>query len=176
MCAEAVPWRCHRSLVADALNIRGIPSGRDSIRERLSNACNSRHSHVWKACRSLIPLNKLRCCSGAVTATQPWARLRPLPVRHRRLTFRRPARSVAGTAARQARGTRAALLSAVLRWVRRSDDLLRRLPLCLHRPSLGCARPVDLHRHVALTRPWPRCSVGRSGSAYRLAEELQWGG
>ena len=25
MCAEAVPWRCHRSLVADALNIRGIP-------------------------------------------------------------------------------------------------------------------------------------------------------
>lgn len=25
MCAEAVPWRCHRSLVADALDIRGIP-------------------------------------------------------------------------------------------------------------------------------------------------------
>lgn len=25
MCAEAVPWRCHRSLVADALCIRGIP-------------------------------------------------------------------------------------------------------------------------------------------------------
>lgn len=24
MCAEAVPWRCHRSLVADALTIRGI--------------------------------------------------------------------------------------------------------------------------------------------------------
>ncbi|MGA6927376.1 MAG: DUF488 domain-containing protein [Desulfosarcina sp.] len=24
MCAEAVPWRCHRSLVADALKIRGI--------------------------------------------------------------------------------------------------------------------------------------------------------
>ena len=24
MCAEAVPWRCHRSLVADALNVRGI--------------------------------------------------------------------------------------------------------------------------------------------------------
>lgn len=23
MCAEAVPWRCHRSLVADALSIRG---------------------------------------------------------------------------------------------------------------------------------------------------------
>lgn len=25
MCAEAVPWRCHRSLIADALNVRGVP-------------------------------------------------------------------------------------------------------------------------------------------------------
>jgi uncharacterized protein (DUF488 family) len=25
MCAEALPWRCHRSLVADALLVRGIP-------------------------------------------------------------------------------------------------------------------------------------------------------
>ena len=25
MCAEAVPWRCHRSLVADALDVRGVP-------------------------------------------------------------------------------------------------------------------------------------------------------
>ena len=25
MCAEAVPWRCHRSLVSDALKVRGIP-------------------------------------------------------------------------------------------------------------------------------------------------------
>jgi uncharacterized protein (DUF488 family) len=25
MCAEAVPWRCHRSMVADALIVRGIP-------------------------------------------------------------------------------------------------------------------------------------------------------
>ena len=25
MCAEAVPWRCHRSLVADALMVRGVP-------------------------------------------------------------------------------------------------------------------------------------------------------
>lgn len=25
MCAEAVPWRCHRSLVSDALTVRGIP-------------------------------------------------------------------------------------------------------------------------------------------------------
>jgi uncharacterized protein (DUF488 family) len=26
MCAEAVPWRCHRSLIADALYARGIPA------------------------------------------------------------------------------------------------------------------------------------------------------
>jgi uncharacterized protein (DUF488 family) len=25
LCAEAVPWRCHRSLVADALVVRGVP-------------------------------------------------------------------------------------------------------------------------------------------------------
>lgn len=25
MCAEAVPWRCHRSLIADALTVRNIP-------------------------------------------------------------------------------------------------------------------------------------------------------
>jgi len=24
MCPEAVPWRCHRSLIADALTVRGI--------------------------------------------------------------------------------------------------------------------------------------------------------
>lgn len=26
MCAEAVPWRCHRSLIADALTVRGVNS------------------------------------------------------------------------------------------------------------------------------------------------------
>jgi len=36
MCAEAVPWRCHRSLIADALVARGI-----SVREILS-ATNAR--------------------------------------------------------------------------------------------------------------------------------------
>ena len=27
MCAEALPWRCHRSLVADAVTARGVPVG-----------------------------------------------------------------------------------------------------------------------------------------------------
>lgn len=38
MCAEAVPWRCHRSLIADALLIRGIPC------EDIINATGS-HAH-----------------------------------------------------------------------------------------------------------------------------------
>ena len=25
MCAEALPWRCHRSLISDALTVRGEP-------------------------------------------------------------------------------------------------------------------------------------------------------
>jgi uncharacterized protein (DUF488 family) len=25
MCAEAVPWRCHRNLIADGLLVRGVP-------------------------------------------------------------------------------------------------------------------------------------------------------
>ncbi|GAA4011752.1 hypothetical protein GCM10022631_24800 [Deinococcus rubellus] len=33
MCAEAVPWRCHRSLIADALVVRGV-----SVQEIVSPA------------------------------------------------------------------------------------------------------------------------------------------
>lgn len=33
MCAEAVPWRCHRSLVGDALEVRGI-----AVRDIISSA------------------------------------------------------------------------------------------------------------------------------------------
>jgi uncharacterized protein (DUF488 family) len=36
MCAEAVPWRCHRSLIADAVLVRGVPvaeiAGPDRLR------------------------------------------------------------------------------------------------------------------------------------------------
>lgn len=38
MCAEAVPWRCHRSLVADALTVRGVP-----VVEILSEAGHRMH-------------------------------------------------------------------------------------------------------------------------------------
>lgn len=37
MCAEAVPWRCHRSLIADALLVRGIEVT-DILSERGSKA------------------------------------------------------------------------------------------------------------------------------------------
>jgi uncharacterized protein (DUF488 family) len=33
MCAEAVPWRCHRSLIADALTVRGY-----EVRDIINNA------------------------------------------------------------------------------------------------------------------------------------------
>ena len=34
MCAEAVPWRCHRSLIADALLVRGIEASEIASRVR----------------------------------------------------------------------------------------------------------------------------------------------
>jgi uncharacterized protein (DUF488 family) len=39
MCAEAVPWRCHRSLVADALTVRDVP-----VVEIISATSRRRHT------------------------------------------------------------------------------------------------------------------------------------
>jgi len=39
MCAEAVPWRCHRSLIADALTARGIP-----VEHIMSRTIRQKHS------------------------------------------------------------------------------------------------------------------------------------
>jgi uncharacterized protein (DUF488 family) len=36
MCAEAVPWRCHRSLIADALLVRGVQANEISSATRLT--------------------------------------------------------------------------------------------------------------------------------------------
>jgi uncharacterized protein (DUF488 family) len=38
MCAEAVPWRCHRALIADALIVRGI-----TVMDILSNTKSQEH-------------------------------------------------------------------------------------------------------------------------------------
>jgi uncharacterized protein (DUF488 family) len=47
MCAEAVPWRCHRSLIADALTVRGI---------RVHDIMSLKRSQV----HSLIPFARVR--------------------------------------------------------------------------------------------------------------------
>ena len=39
MCAEAVPWRCHRSLVADALLVRGL-----AVRDIINEGAPAEHS------------------------------------------------------------------------------------------------------------------------------------
>jgi hypothetical protein len=47
MCAEAVPWRCHRSLIADALTVRGI---------RVHHIMSMKRSRV----HSLIPFARVQ--------------------------------------------------------------------------------------------------------------------
>ncbi len=49
MCAEAVPWRCHRSLIADALTLRGI---------QVDDIMSMKRSQV----HSLIPFARVRGC------------------------------------------------------------------------------------------------------------------
>jgi uncharacterized protein (DUF488 family) len=43
MCAEAVPWRCHRSLVSDALTVRGI-----AVEDILYSAKGKSHREAHK--------------------------------------------------------------------------------------------------------------------------------
>jgi uncharacterized protein (DUF488 family) len=56
MCAEAVPWRCHRSLVADAVMLQGW-----EVRDILSKAPSAEHK--------LTPF--LRVVNGMVTYSDP---------------------------------------------------------------------------------------------------------
>lgn len=51
MCAEALPWRCHRSLIADALMVRGVRVvdllNRTSAREhRLTSFARATGAHL----------------------------------------------------------------------------------------------------------------------------------
>jgi len=41
MCAEAVPWRCHRSLIADALSARGI-----AVEHIMSKTSRKQHTYT----------------------------------------------------------------------------------------------------------------------------------
>jgi uncharacterized protein (DUF488 family) len=52
MCAEAVPWRCHRSLIADALVVRGIEvldimSGKSAKPHTLTPFAHVEGTRVW---------------------------------------------------------------------------------------------------------------------------------
>jgi uncharacterized protein (DUF488 family) len=60
MCAEAVPWRCHRSLIADALHARGIEV-----------------AHILDAdpARPHVPTAHARIAEGRVTYPDPAGRL-----------------------------------------------------------------------------------------------------
>jgi uncharacterized protein (DUF488 family) len=61
MCAEAVPWRCHRSLVADALSVRGVP-----VVEILSESSWRMHQLTPFARvedTHTIPRRNRRCCN-----------------------------------------------------------------------------------------------------------------
>ncbi len=46
MCAEAVPWRCHRSLIADALFVRGIVVQEIQSKRRVSSHQLTPFAHV----------------------------------------------------------------------------------------------------------------------------------
>src|SRR5262249_8338259 len=46
MCAEAVPWRCHRSLIADALVVRGVEALEIVSRERRAPHALTSFAHV----------------------------------------------------------------------------------------------------------------------------------
>jgi hypothetical protein len=54
MCAEAVPWRCHRSPIGDALLVRGV-GVEDIIGPGNASRTPSRRSPRWMDCRLPIP-------------------------------------------------------------------------------------------------------------------------
>ena len=64
MCAEAVPWRCHRSLVADALLVRGVTGGGDPVGGQLARA----RADPVRACRRPADDLSASTALSAVTA------------------------------------------------------------------------------------------------------------
>jgi uncharacterized protein (DUF488 family) len=55
MCAEAVPWRCHRSLVADALLVRGVAVAHIMGPHKLKPHTLTPFAHVENACITYPP-------------------------------------------------------------------------------------------------------------------------
>jgi Domain of unknown function DUF488 len=62
MCAEVVPWRCHRSLIADALTVRGI---------QVNDIMSMKRSQV----HSLIPFARVRGHCVTYPDQESWRRV-----------------------------------------------------------------------------------------------------
>jgi len=73
MCAEAVPWRCHRSLVAVALTVRGV-TVRDLLTPGRSQPTRSHHSPV-----SMETVSSIRESSGRADRRDGMRLIRGLP-------------------------------------------------------------------------------------------------
>lgn len=71
MCAEAVPWRCHRSLIADALLVRGI---------RTEDIMSPTRRQV----HTLTPFAKVRGTTITYPAETSWGAAKKHPAKHRR--------------------------------------------------------------------------------------------
>lgn len=102
MCAEAVPWRCHRSLIADALSVRGIrvedimsPTRRQvhtltpfaKVRGTTITYPDANPSGVRQPVRIGATALLLLCCSGPAWAGPPFATDDPDPVAYRHWEF-----------------------------------------------------------------------------------------
>jgi uncharacterized protein (DUF488 family) len=71
MCAEAVPWRCHRSLIADALTARGIEVGEIVDRARVQPHALTSFAVVEGSRVMYPPLQReLTSLSGHSTGTE----------------------------------------------------------------------------------------------------------
>ena len=79
MCAEAVPWRCHRSLVADALSVRGLP-----VVEILSESSYQLHKLTpfarVEGVRITYPQSKLHYCTCSQKIVTRVAQERPAAI------------------------------------------------------------------------------------------------
>ena len=65
MCAEAVPWRCHRSLIADALTVRGlevrhIMSLKSAHSHKLTSWLSVKGTKIWYPSDNLEGLSRLK--------------------------------------------------------------------------------------------------------------------
>jgi uncharacterized protein (DUF488 family) len=59
MCAEAVPWRCHRSMIGDALLVRGVRVEELLDRKDAHHTCLRRSPVLMER---KLPIHQSKCC------------------------------------------------------------------------------------------------------------------